>query len=106
VVWWRVEGAGKAYGGTLKIAAGQDVQLQATPEAPTGQRAVQTAQIRYVTQTIDVVVGYRQVAGGVVYTPIVTWVNTKVEMQTGVQLVRQRQLQPHHGCHAHPRWLL
>ncbi|NBO93958.1 MAG: C-type lectin domain-containing protein, partial [Planctomycetia bacterium] len=58
------------------------------PEAPTGKRAVQTAQIRYVTQTIDVVVGYRQVAGGVVYTPIVTWVNTKVEMQTGVQLVR------------------
>ncbi|NBO93911.1 MAG: C-type lectin domain-containing protein, partial [Planctomycetia bacterium] len=83
----RVEGRGKVYGATLKVASGQDIELQANPELASAQRVVQTAQVRFVPQIIDVVVGYRQVAGGVVYTPVVTWELTKVEKQTGVELV-------------------
>ena len=85
----RVQGAGKvSAAGGLKLVAGVDVELQADPEAPSGSRSVQTPTLTYRPQTIDVVVGHRQVAGGIVYTPVVTWVDTKAEVQTGVELVR------------------
>ncbi len=85
----RIQGAGKATAtGTLKLAAGGDVELQADPETPSQSRSVQKPTLRYLPQTIDVVVGHRQVAGGIVYTPVVTWVDTKAEVQTGVELVK------------------
>ena len=85
----RIQGAGKATAaGSLKLAAGGDVELQADPDAQSAQRSVQTPTLTYRPQTIDVVVGSRQVAGGVIYTPVVTWVDTKAEVQTGVELVK------------------
>ncbi len=85
----RVEGAGKLFAvGTLKATSGGDVELQADAEAPGAQRSVQTPTIVFSPQTIDVVVGYREIAGGVIFTPVVTWVDTLVEIQTGVELVR------------------
>ncbi|MFO0878228.1 MAG: autotransporter-associated beta strand repeat-containing protein [Gemmataceae bacterium] len=85
----RVEGAGKLSAtGTVKAAAGEDIELQADPEAPGVQRPVLTPTLSMLPQTIDVVVGHRQVAAGVVYTPLVRWVDTRVEMQTGVEQVK------------------
>ncbi|MCY2990036.1 MAG: hypothetical protein NTY19_19505, partial [Planctomycetota bacterium] len=85
----RVEGAGKVEAGAaLKAASGEDMQLQADPTSQAGQRPVLTPTISWQPETIDVVVGYRQVAGGTVLTPVVKWVETKAEVQTGVELVK------------------